>query len=202
MTIATARLPGLIITSLISPSSHFDSYCFSIYHNHDWLPPVLPVQHRNYAPACHQIPLVSPKCSDDGEESGALTGPEHLSQEPHYIHDERSDTSTNSDLTHIPENDVSITMDTEELVGEATEMMDMAAESKITIFSPTENALQAWRTLSATNQSHDLKSVCTEPTVDTNDSLDCRVHFKAWQISTKYSTVCFDTLVCLKVLDR
>jgi hypothetical protein len=54
-----------------------------------------------------------------------------------------SDPSTDSDLTHIdghgcvPENDVSITMDIEELVGEAAEMMDMAADSKIMIFSPT-----------------------------------------------------------------
>jgi hypothetical protein len=39
-------------------------------------------------------------------------------------------------------------------------------------FSPTKKALQFWR-LSCTNPSHDLKSVCTEPTVDTNDSLDC-----------------------------
>jgi hypothetical protein len=31
----------------------------------------------------------------------------------------------------------SATMDTEELVGEATEMMDMAADTKITIFSPS-----------------------------------------------------------------
>jgi hypothetical protein len=51
-------------------------------------------------------------------------------------------------------------------------MMDMAADSKMTIFSPTENALQAWRH-PGTNPSHDLESVCTEPTVDTNDSLDC-----------------------------
>jgi hypothetical protein len=36
---------------------------------------------------------------------------------------------------------VSITTDTEELVGEAAEMMAMAADSKITIFSPTEKAL-------------------------------------------------------------
>jgi hypothetical protein len=64
-------------------ASHFDSYCFSIYHNHDWLPPVLPLWHCTYAPTCHQIPLVSPKCSNDGEESGALTSLEHLSQEPH-----------------------------------------------------------------------------------------------------------------------
>jgi hypothetical protein len=122
--------------------------------------------------------LVSPKCSNDGEESGALTGPKHLSQEPHFIHDETPDTSANSDLTHIDghgyvlENDVSITMDTEELVGEAAEMMDMAADSKITIISPTEKALQNWRH-PGTNPSHDLEPVCTEPTVDTNDSLDC-----------------------------
>jgi hypothetical protein len=44
-------------------SSHFDSYCFLISHNHDWLPPVLPLWHCTYAPTCHQIPLVPPKCS-------------------------------------------------------------------------------------------------------------------------------------------
>jgi hypothetical protein len=68
----------------------------------------------------------------------------------------------------VPENDVSITMDTEELVGEAAEMMDMAADSKIMIFSPMEKGLHP-----GTNQSHDSESVCAEPTVDTNDSLDC-----------------------------
>jgi hypothetical protein len=47
-------------------SSHFDFYCFLISHNHDWSPPVLPLWHHTYAPACHQIPLVSPKCSNDG----------------------------------------------------------------------------------------------------------------------------------------
>ncbi len=159
-------------------SSHFDSYCFSISHNHDWLPPLLPLLHCTYAPTCHQIPLVSPKCSNDGEESGALTSPKHLSQEPLYMHKETSDASANSDLTHIhghgcvTENDVPITMDTEELVGEAAEMMDMAADSKIMIFSPTKKAIQAWRH-PGTNPSHDLESVSTEPTVDTNDSLDC-----------------------------
>jgi hypothetical protein len=89
-----------------------------------------------------------------------------------------SDASADSDLTHIhgpgcvPENDVSITMDTEELVGEAAQMIDMAVDSKIMIFSPTEKAIQAWRH-AGTNPNHDLESVCTEPTVDTNDSLDC-----------------------------
>jgi hypothetical protein len=40
---------------------------------------------------------------------------------------------------------VSITTDTEELGGEAAEMMDMAADSKKTIFSLTKKALQPWR---------------------------------------------------------
>jgi hypothetical protein len=80
-------------------------------------------------------------------------------------------------MTHIhdhgcvPENDVSITMDTEDVVGEATEKMDMAADRKTMIFSPTKKALQAWRH-PGTNPSHDLESFCTEPSVDTNDSLD------------------------------
>jgi hypothetical protein len=73
---------------------------------------------------------------------------------------------------YVPEDDVSIIANTEELFEEQDEMMDMAADSKIMIFSPTENALQAWRH-PGTNPSHDLESVCTEPTVDTNDSLDC-----------------------------
>jgi hypothetical protein len=90
--------------------------------------------------------LVSPKCSDDGEESGALTGLEHLSLEPHYIHDETSDVSA--------------------------EMMDMAVDSKIIIFSTTEKALQSWR-YPGTSTSHDSELVCTEPTVETNDSLEC-----------------------------
>jgi hypothetical protein len=82
-------------------SSHFDSYCFLISHNHDWSPPVLPLCHCTYAPACHQIPQVSPKCSNDGEESGALNSPEHFYQEPPYIHDKMIDASADSDLTHI-----------------------------------------------------------------------------------------------------
>jgi hypothetical protein len=87
-----------------------------------------------------------------------------------------SGVSANSDLTHIhhhgcvvENNVVSITKDTEELVGEAAEMMDMAADSKMMIFSPTEKALQVWRH-PGTNPSHDLESVCTGPTVDTNES--------------------------------
>jgi hypothetical protein len=63
-------------------------------------------------------------------------------------------------------------MDVEEAVGEATEMMDMATDSKIAIFSPTKKALQAWRQ-QGTKPSHDLESVCTELTMGTDDSLDC-----------------------------
>jgi hypothetical protein len=52
-----------------------------ITHNHDWLPPsppVLPLCHCTHAPACRHLPLVSPECSNDGEESGALISPEHF----------------------------------------------------------------------------------------------------------------------------
>jgi hypothetical protein len=66
---------------------------------------------------------------------------------------------------------VSITTDTKELVSMAAVMMDMAEDSKIVIFSPTAKALQSWRH-PGTNPSHHLESVCIEPTVDTDDSLD------------------------------
>ncbi len=36
-------------------SSHFDSYCTLMSHNHDWSPPVLPLCHCTYAPACYWI---------------------------------------------------------------------------------------------------------------------------------------------------
>ncbi len=117
-------------------SSHFDSYCFSISHNHDWSPLVLPLQHCTYAPTCHQVPLVSAKCSDDGEESGLSPVLNTFLRTTLHSWWDSSDTSTNSELTHIHgdgcvlENDVSITMDTEELVGEAAEMMDMAASKQ------------------------------------------------------------------------
>jgi hypothetical protein len=106
-----------------------------------------------------------------GEESEALTSPKHLSQQLHYT----SDASAHSDLTHIhghgcdlthiyghgcvPENDVCITMNMEELIGELAEMMGMAADSNVKIFSHTKKAIQAWRH-SSTNPSHDSKSVC------------------------------------------
>jgi hypothetical protein len=54
-------------------------------------------------------------------------------------------------------------MDTEELVGEATEILGRGKyqEGLTSLETP------------GTNPSHDLESVCTEPTEDTNDSLDC-----------------------------
>jgi hypothetical protein len=69
---------------------------------------------------------------------------------------EMSDASANSDLTHIhghgcvPENDVSITTDTEELVQEAAEMMDMAPGSRQQnndIFSYQQEGLTSLETL-------------------------------------------------------
>jgi hypothetical protein len=109
---------------------------------------VLPLCHCTHDPACHQIPLVSPKCSNDGEEPGALTSPKHLSQEPHDIHDEMSDASTDPDLKHIhthgclPEDNVSVITDMEELIGEVTEMMDTAADNNLMIFFPIDIRVQ------------------------------------------------------------
>jgi hypothetical protein len=111
-------------------SNHFDSYCMSliyiyiyIYH-HEWSPPLLTFCHHTHAPACHCLPLVSPEHSDDGkEESGALNGSEHISQEPHYIHD-----------------DVSIMPNTEE--EEQNEKENVEARSEIILLSPTEGGLQ------------------------------------------------------------
>jgi hypothetical protein len=74
---------------------------------------------------------------------------------------------------YVPEDDVSIIMNSEELFEEHDEIMDMAVDCNVIIFSPIEKALQYWRQPS-TNPRQDLKSVCTEPTMDTNDSpLDC-----------------------------
>jgi hypothetical protein len=62
-------------------SSHFDSYCLSLTHNHEWSPPVFPLCHCTHAPAYHCVPLVSSEHSNDKEEeSGALngTGPNNI----------------------------------------------------------------------------------------------------------------------------
>jgi hypothetical protein len=45
----------------------------------------------------------------------------------------------------VQEDDVSIITDTEEQFGKVTEMMKMAVDSNVMIFSPIEEALQAWR---------------------------------------------------------
>jgi hypothetical protein len=68
-----------------------------------------------HAPACHCLPLISSEHSNDGEEkSGSLNGPEHFSQEPHYIHDKMIDvspvTGPNNIHDFVPEDDVSIVM--------------------------------------------------------------------------------------------
>jgi hypothetical protein len=81
-------------------------------------------------------------------------------------------TGPNDIHDYVPEDDVSIIMNREELFGEQDEIIDMAADSNVMIFSPINNALQYWRHPD-TNPNHDSESVCIEPTVDTNDSLDC-----------------------------
>jgi hypothetical protein len=90
--------------------------------------------------------LCSQKCSNDGEESGALNSPEHFSQESHYIHDKMIDASPCTGPTNIheyvPEVDVSIIMNSEELFEEQDEIMDMTVDSNVMIFSPIEKALQ------------------------------------------------------------
>jgi hypothetical protein len=54
MTIAVAKLAAWLDHNIFDlTSSHFDSYCFLISHNYDLLPPVLPLHHCTYAPACH-----------------------------------------------------------------------------------------------------------------------------------------------------
>jgi hypothetical protein len=73
---------------------------------------------------------------------------------------------------YVPEDDVSTVTNTEEIFEEQDEIMDMALGSNVMIFSPIKNVLQHWRHPD-TNPSHDSKSVCTGPTVYTDDSLDC-----------------------------
>jgi hypothetical protein len=114
-----------------------------ITHNHDWLPQV---RHCTHAPVCHCLPLVLPECSNDGEESGTLINPEHFSQESLHIHDEMIDASPLKHIhDYVPEKDVSIITDTKELFREQDEMEDMAADNKVTLFSPKEEALQVWK---------------------------------------------------------
>jgi hypothetical protein len=70
------------------------------------------------------------------------------------------------------EDDVPAISNTKEFYEEQDKKEDVVARSEIKLFSPTEEALQAWRH-HGTKPSHDLESICTEPTVDINDSLDC-----------------------------
>jgi ABC-type iron transport system FetAB permease component len=150
VTVATAKLPGLIKTSLISPHPTLTAIAFQYIIIMIGCPPcshydtTLMLLHVINSLWSHQsVPMMgmSLECS--------LVPNIFLRNHTSYIHDETSDKSANSDLTHIdghscvPENDVSITMDTVEFVGEAAEMMDMAADSKIMMFSPTKKALHA-----------------------------------------------------------
>jgi hypothetical protein len=110
--------------------------------------------------------LVSPEHFNDGEEPGALTSPKPFSQGPHYIHDEMSDASTNNksgaltgsecfsqglhyihdEMTDTSANPSCVPEDDVSVIGEVTEMMKVAADSSMTIFSsPIEEILQAWR---------------------------------------------------------
>jgi hypothetical protein len=46
---------------------------------------------------------------------------------------------------HVPEDDVSVITDTKELLEEQDEMVNMAVDCKVTLFSPVEEALQVWK---------------------------------------------------------
>jgi hypothetical protein len=103
-----------------------------------------PLRHYAHAPAFHHIPLVSPKCSNDGEEElRALGGSEHFSQEPHYIRDDTIDASPGLHLNnvHDSEDDVPTISNTKEFYEEQDEKENVVARSKKKLFSPTEEAL-------------------------------------------------------------
>jgi hypothetical protein len=86
------------------------------------------------------IPMMGSK------ESGALNSPEHLSQEPHYIHDETIDEFPGTGLNDILlEDNVSIVPNTKELFEEQDEKENVEAEAKIMLLSPTEEVLQVWK---------------------------------------------------------
>jgi hypothetical protein len=68
---------------------------------------------------------------------------------------------------------LSITTDTEELVGEAAEMVDMPVDSKIRYFLLLRRPYKLGDTLAPTQAMTQSECLCAKPTVDTNDSLDC-----------------------------
>ena len=77
----------------------------------------------------------------------AVNGTEYFSQEPHYIHDEMIDATPglHPDNIHDLEGDVSIIPNTKELFEEQDKKENVEARSKIKLFSPTEEVLQAWK---------------------------------------------------------
>jgi hypothetical protein len=90
---------------------------------------------------------LSVPANDREKESEAINGTEYFSQEPHYIHDEMIDATPGHcpDNIHYSEGDVYIIPNTKELIGEQDKKENVAARSKIKLFSPTEEALQAWK---------------------------------------------------------
>jgi hypothetical protein len=54
-------------------------------------------------------------------------------------------TGPNDIHDYVPEDDVSIITNTEEIFEEQDEIMDMAVDSNVMIFSPIKKALQYWR---------------------------------------------------------
>jgi hypothetical protein len=121
MPFATANLPGLIITSLILPHPILMAIACLKHIIMNGCPLILPFPHCTHAPACQHLPLVSPECSDDGEEElRALDCSDHFSQEPHYIHDDTIYASPGLHLNdvHDLEDAVSTISNTEEFYEE------------------------------------------------------------------------------------
>jgi hypothetical protein len=118
--LATAKLPRLIITSLISPHPTLTAIAFQYI--------IIMIGHPQCSHYDTALMFLHVIVSLWSQQSVPMMGRSlklspvpntFLRQEPHYIHDETSDTSNNSDLTHIDghgcvlENDVSITTDTQ-----------------------------------------------------------------------------------------
>ncbi len=79
---------------------------------------------------------LSVPANDREKESEAINGTEYFSQEtPGHC----------PDNIHYSEGDVYIIPNTKELIGEQDKKENVAARSKIKLFSPTEEALQAWK---------------------------------------------------------
>jgi hypothetical protein len=126
MTIATAKPSGLFITSLISPHPTLTAIAFQYL--------IIMIGHPQYSHYDTALMLLHVIKSIWSHQSVPMIGSSLvlslvlntflLSLEPHYIHDKTSDAST--------------------------EMMDMAVDSKITIFSPSKKPYKLGDTLALT----------------------------------------------------